>query len=155
MRRSLAKFSESEVSNHTPSLADFTTTTPELKFSVHTTHRYTEAMRRRPQASGLGRGPDHSGEADLVLSGARPRRCRPRHPGTSASRRARQSFRLCRGRCGNQTAGPPALQAGGWVSAWYSRWFSRGKMILLKLALQILQFVNKTCEVRRPDHELQ
>jgi hypothetical protein len=36
MRRSLAKFSESEVSNHTPSLADFTTTTPELKFSVHT-----------------------------------------------------------------------------------------------------------------------
>jgi hypothetical protein len=37
MRRSLAKFSESEASNHTPSLAGFTTTTPELKFSVHTT----------------------------------------------------------------------------------------------------------------------
>jgi type IV secretion system protein TrbI len=36
MRRSLAKFSESEASNHTSSLADFTTTTPELKFSVHT-----------------------------------------------------------------------------------------------------------------------
>jgi hypothetical protein len=36
MRRSLAKFSESEASNHTPSLAAFTTTTPELKFSVHT-----------------------------------------------------------------------------------------------------------------------
>jgi hypothetical protein len=36
MRRSLVKFSESEASNHTPSLADFTTTTPELKFSVHT-----------------------------------------------------------------------------------------------------------------------
>ena len=36
MRRSLAKLSESEASNHTPSLADFTTTTPELKFSVHT-----------------------------------------------------------------------------------------------------------------------
>src|SRR3977135_1756457 len=35
MRRSLAKFSESEASNHTPSLADFTTTTAELKFSVH------------------------------------------------------------------------------------------------------------------------
>src|SRR5712671_3633584 len=34
--RSHAKFSESEASNHTPSLADFTTTTPELKFSVHT-----------------------------------------------------------------------------------------------------------------------
>src|SRR6476660_9601159 len=36
MRRSLAKFSESEASNHTPSSADFTTTMPELKFSVHT-----------------------------------------------------------------------------------------------------------------------
>jgi hypothetical protein len=36
MRRSPAKFSESVASNHTPSLADFTTTTPELKFSVHT-----------------------------------------------------------------------------------------------------------------------
>src|SRR5258705_9185134 len=36
MRRSLAKFSESEASNHTPSSVDFTTTTPELKFSVHT-----------------------------------------------------------------------------------------------------------------------
>src|SRR5258706_1079918 len=36
MHRSLVKFSESEASNHAPSLADFTTTTPELKFSVHT-----------------------------------------------------------------------------------------------------------------------
>ena len=36
MRRFLVRFSESEASNHTPSLADFTTTTPELKFSVHT-----------------------------------------------------------------------------------------------------------------------
>src|SRR3979490_1169610 len=36
MHRSLVRFSESEASNHTPSLADFTTTTPELKFSVHT-----------------------------------------------------------------------------------------------------------------------
>ena len=35
MRRSLAKFSVSEASNHTPFSADFTTTTPELKFSVH------------------------------------------------------------------------------------------------------------------------
>jgi hypothetical protein len=43
MRRSLAKFSESEASNHTPSLADFTTTTPELKFSVHTTVQRTWA----------------------------------------------------------------------------------------------------------------
>src|ERR1700692_3780117 len=39
MRRSPAKFSESDASNHTPSLADFTTTTPELKFSVHTGSR--------------------------------------------------------------------------------------------------------------------
>jgi N-ethylmaleimide reductase len=36
MRRYPVRFSESEASNHTPSLADFTTTTPELKFSVHT-----------------------------------------------------------------------------------------------------------------------
>ena len=32
MRRSLAKFNESEASNHTPSWADFITATPELKF---------------------------------------------------------------------------------------------------------------------------
>jgi hypothetical protein len=37
IRRSLAKFSEAEASNHTPSLANFTTTTPEFKFSVHIT----------------------------------------------------------------------------------------------------------------------
>jgi hypothetical protein len=36
MHQSLVKSSESEASNHMPSLADFTTTTPELKFSVHT-----------------------------------------------------------------------------------------------------------------------
>jgi hypothetical protein len=35
MRRSLAKFSKSEASDHTPSWADFITTTPEIKFSVH------------------------------------------------------------------------------------------------------------------------
>ena len=47
MRRSLAKFSESEASNHTPSSADFTTTPPEPKFSVHTRpeRRQAEAMR--------------------------------------------------------------------------------------------------------------
>src|ERR1700737_2347696 len=39
MSRSLAKFSESEASNHTPYLADFTTTTPAHKFSVHTAAR--------------------------------------------------------------------------------------------------------------------
>src|ERR1700747_768700 len=36
MRRFVVRFSESEASNHTPSLADFTTNTSELKFSVHT-----------------------------------------------------------------------------------------------------------------------
>ena len=36
MHQSLVKFSELEASNHMPSLADFTTTMPELKFSVHT-----------------------------------------------------------------------------------------------------------------------
>jgi hypothetical protein len=53
MHQSLAKFSESEASNHTPSLADFTTTTPELKFSVHTSggHAFVigRASFRRPQ----------------------------------------------------------------------------------------------------------
>ena len=37
IRRSLAKFSEAEASNYTPSFANFTTTTPEFKFSVHIT----------------------------------------------------------------------------------------------------------------------
>ena len=36
MRRFLVQLSEPEASNHTPSLADFTITTPELEFSVHT-----------------------------------------------------------------------------------------------------------------------
>jgi len=38
IRRSLAKFSEAEASNHTPSLVNVTTIkTPEFKFSVHIT----------------------------------------------------------------------------------------------------------------------
>jgi antirestriction protein ArdC len=36
MRRFLARFSEPVWSGHVPSWADFITTTPELKFSVHT-----------------------------------------------------------------------------------------------------------------------
>jgi hypothetical protein len=36
MRRFLARFSEPVWSGHVPSRADFITTTPELKFSVHT-----------------------------------------------------------------------------------------------------------------------
>jgi hypothetical protein len=42
MRRFLVQLSESEASNHTPSLVDFTITTLELKFSVHTTHTMSE-----------------------------------------------------------------------------------------------------------------
>ena len=48
MHRSLAKFSESEASNHMSSWADFTITMPELKFSVHTgLHRSRAAQRFR------------------------------------------------------------------------------------------------------------
>src|ERR1700758_3111616 len=36
MRRFLVRLSESEASNHTPSLADVTIITSELKFSLHT-----------------------------------------------------------------------------------------------------------------------
>jgi hypothetical protein len=36
MRRSLVKFSGPEASNHTPSLADFITTTSGFELSVHT-----------------------------------------------------------------------------------------------------------------------
>ena len=43
MRRFIVRLSESEASNHTPSLADFTITTPELKFSVHTGRQTTAA----------------------------------------------------------------------------------------------------------------
>jgi hypothetical protein len=53
MRRSLAKFSESEA-NHTPSLADFTTTTPELKFSVHTGTGLPSFKRCRSEKSSNG-----------------------------------------------------------------------------------------------------
>jgi len=47
MHQSLVKFSESEASNHMSSLADFTTTTPELKFSVHTPEVARPRSRRR------------------------------------------------------------------------------------------------------------
>jgi hypothetical protein len=42
MHRFLVRLSESEASNDRPSLADFTTTTPELRFSVHTTSHFSE-----------------------------------------------------------------------------------------------------------------
>jgi hypothetical protein len=54
MRRFLVRFSESEASNHTPSLADFTTTTPELKFSVHTAYMMVVcAVRYEPVSTGI------------------------------------------------------------------------------------------------------
>src|SRR5260370_39640427 len=40
MHHSLARFSEPVSSVHAPSLADFITTTPVFKFSVHTTARF-------------------------------------------------------------------------------------------------------------------
>jgi hypothetical protein len=41
MRRLLARFSESEASNHTASLTAFITATPELKFGTHSySHRF-------------------------------------------------------------------------------------------------------------------
>src|SRR4029077_5472270 len=65
MRRFLARFSEPVWSGHVPSWADFITTTPELKFSVHTrglTHSKVTRERhdatlpepscRRPHAGG-------------------------------------------------------------------------------------------------------
>src|SRR5258707_9669487 len=54
MRRPLVKFSESEASNHTPSLADFTTTTPELKFSVHTSICFPLCPRTRTWLDAVG-----------------------------------------------------------------------------------------------------
>src|SRR5580693_4772935 len=57
MRRSLATFSESEASNHTPSLAAFTTSTPELKFSVHTRQKAT-APQCAGDRAGQQTGPD-------------------------------------------------------------------------------------------------
>src|SRR4029077_9079252 len=46
MRRFLARFSEPVWSGHVPSWADFITTTPELKFSVHTARRLRHPVRR-------------------------------------------------------------------------------------------------------------
>src|SRR5579862_6550090 len=59
MRRFLARLSESNASNHTPSLADFTITTPELKFSVHTTLLSHHGVRPANRKSSSCRG--HAG----------------------------------------------------------------------------------------------
>ena len=64
MHQSLVKFRESEASNHMASLADFTTTTPELKFSVHTgivnrprsPAHWHDAGRRAREGQGVGDG---------------------------------------------------------------------------------------------------
>jgi len=63
MRRFLVRFSESEASNHTPSLADFTTTTPELIVHTPGSHAAWYCVRRQPRANSL---PDHA--ADFFLS---------------------------------------------------------------------------------------
>ena len=70
MHQSLVKFSESEASNHMASLADFTTTTPELKFSVHTgivnrprsPAHWHDAGRRAREGQGVGDGRDDGDE---------------------------------------------------------------------------------------------
>jgi hypothetical protein len=59
MHQSLVKFSESEASNHTPSLADFTTTTPELKFSVHTRRSTRRSLRAQLRVGHLHRRHRH------------------------------------------------------------------------------------------------
>jgi hypothetical protein len=58
MRRFLAPFSEPVWSGHVPSWADFITTTPELKFSVHTGLAFAESSARLPRKkfTGLARG---------------------------------------------------------------------------------------------------
>src|SRR5271166_2413119 len=55
MRRFFVRFSESEASNDTPSLADFTSTTPELKFSVHTARRRNAVPRLKHKSGALKR----------------------------------------------------------------------------------------------------
>ena len=78
MHRFLVRFSESEASNHTPTLVDFTTTTPELKFSVHTsTHariRGQDRLRLSLQSEPTGVGSSAAGSthawAEVFVSGA-------------------------------------------------------------------------------------
>jgi hypothetical protein len=55
MRRSRARFSRPEASNRISSLADFTTTTPELKFSVHTARRRPSVFARLVNVGNLAR----------------------------------------------------------------------------------------------------
>src|SRR6266481_285560 len=99
MRRSLAKFSESEASNHTPSLADFTTTTPELKFSVHTARHFLHSSasryrRQRWQSVNLCIRLLHQHVGRLDTN--------PDHPRQQASRASVDRRRV--------RAGPPALK---------------------------------------------
>ena len=51
-----------EASNHTPSSADFTTTTPELKFSVHTGDREPKLARRDHTCLQRQKKPNQVGE---------------------------------------------------------------------------------------------
>ena len=54
MRRSLVKFSGPEASNHTPSLADFITTTSGFELSVHTSPSFADARPKMVCREGLG-----------------------------------------------------------------------------------------------------
>src|ERR1700704_4396179 len=90
MPRSLAQFSESEASNHTPSLAGFTTTTPELKFSVH--GRLVRSILLSPQPFSRFRclhppWPRAASRVQSLVALLSPSRGRPSHSPTGTRKR--------------------------------------------------------------------
>jgi transposase InsO family protein len=77
MHQSLAKFSESEASNHAPSLADFITTTSGSRFSVHAgvSRKFLVSLVHKPTAretSSEADGLDGGCEMLAVVHGASP-----------------------------------------------------------------------------------
>jgi hypothetical protein len=82
MCRFVVRFSESEASDHTPSLADFTTNTLELKFSVHTMVLSSSAARWKSRKQRLRR------EARSRRANGRPRAAPKLAAGTSKDGRA-------------------------------------------------------------------
>src|ERR1700746_338594 len=81
MRPFLARFSEPVWSGHLPSWADFITTTPELKFSVHTALSATTASLRRSDV-----------ESQVVLACSRRSRWTSRQVRTHPLKIARSAF---------------------------------------------------------------
>jgi hypothetical protein len=82
MRQSLAKFSESEASNHTPSLAGFIITMSAFKFSVHTGQSLAQTQRSGVAsiyARAIGMTSSHGGPAFEVFSPS-AHECRPWSP---------------------------------------------------------------------------